>query len=314
MSKDKAILYTQKILTDLQKLEPVPHAIEIDSILGYVRILYSTLKEMEVDLSDAVPAVQDTIPTVTQDEFKEEITGKDNNPENTSQPAENEIVPKEVATSDQESVDDSNNVTNTDTHSEPNDLTPVEEAFEEKSIAENESWDQVKAEGVKALETLDILVNTGETGVSDKSDDPSLESKVDDIPLIEPQIEDEGLHSESKSTLIQASKVDSVISPAIEDLFRDKGPTGLVDFLGLSSIDDIRKAWGLNDKMLIIKELFNNDGAVFEDALSMLNKFTSFAEAKSFLCNQIIPRYDWNDVAKFKRASNFIMNVKRLYI
>lgn len=313
MSKDKAIQYTQKIYNDLQKLAETPHEIEIDSLLGYVRILYSTLKEMEVTAhpDNGAKSLPDTF--IVSNEVNTTVSNPPKSTED-EKPDENTLnVPQTEA---------EKSIVSDPVVKEVNIETVMPEVSPDELGAEETMTDDlIESENVNSNSIHNVSEVTVPAPLHPQDDFTELKHEADSIlddenetVIEQPEVLPIQPEDQITEKLIPTIRPTNVNSAAIDELFKDHGPTGLVDFLGLSPIDDIRKAWGLNDKMLIVKELFNNDNQVFEDTLSMLNKFTSFIEAKTYLTDHIIPRYDWNDVAKFKRASNFIMNAKRLYI
>lgn len=99
-----------------------------------------------------------------------------------------------------------------------------------------------------------------------------------------------------------------------EELFEQQEAKELSERLSLSPIKDLKKAQGLNDKILTVKELFNGDQAIYDNTIAQLNAFNNFDEAKHFLVNTIANRYDWASKGKKKAAKNFIKLVRRRYI
>ncbi|MDE6139602.1 MAG: hypothetical protein K2F95_01445 [Alistipes sp.] len=55
-------------------------------------------------------------------------------------------------------------------------------------------------------------------------------------------------------------------------------------------IDDLRKAIGINDKFLMIRDLFNGDGQMFEDTITTLNEFDDLDECMIY----IVENFAWN--------------------
>ncbi len=99
-----------------------------------------------------------------------------------------------------------------------------------------------------------------------------------------------------------------------EELFEQPEAKEVSERLSLSPIKDLKKAQGLNDKILTVKELFNGDQAIYENTIAQLNSFSNFDDAKNFLVNTIANRYDWASKGKKKTAKNFIKLVRRRYI
>ena len=326
MSKEKALQFTAKIHDALEQLAPKPHEIEIDSILGYVRILYSTLKEIETDTDNV--RIQPDEATRIAPPYREEITAE--------QPSVSDLTLTDHAVLENIPVE------NLDIPAETPEIRQ-DEVPVEQDIPEVINFNRIEAT-VHQTETPTqhpLPDNATEPEIADDNE-PSTTPEVPKVtPVIAPNettrveesVQPFELEKETE-TLVESGEVknSTIESPvlidtmkarpevqhdhraAIDDLFRDKSPTGLVDFLGLSPLDDLRKAWGLNDKMLLIKDLFNNDGPAFEETLAMLNKFTSFEEARQYLSTKVIPHYEWYDLGRTKKAVDFITQVKRLFV
>ncbi len=87
----------------------------------------------------------------------------------------------------------------------------------------------------------------------------------------------------------------------------------LSDRLGDSPISDLTKAMGINERMLTVNELFDGDNSAFKQSLSALNEMSSYNEAKSYISNQLIEKYNWVNPKKRKKAKVFIKLVKRRF-
>lgn len=63
-------------------------------------------------------------------------------------------------------------------------------------------------------------------------------------------------------------------------------------------VTDLRRAIGINDKFLLIRDLFGGDGSAYEEAIGALNAFEDFDECMIYIAEN----YAWNpnsDGAKF---------------
>ena len=83
--------------------------------------------------------------------------------------------------------------------------------------------------------------------------------------------------------------------------------------LGSARIDDLNRAMGLNERFLTRDELFGGSDADMKDTLQTLNGFTNFAEAKQWLVDNVIPKYNWTAKNRRKKAQVFIKLVSRRY-
>ena len=55
-------------------------------------------------------------------------------------------------------------------------------------------------------------------------------------------------------------------------------------------IQSIRAAIGLNDKFLLIRDLFDGDAALYEDTIAQLDDYTDLDECMIF----IVENFQWN--------------------
>ncbi len=101
--------------------------------------------------------------------------------------------------------------------------------------------------------------------------------------------------------------------PEAEALFEFKQAVELSEKLSELPISDLRKAIGLNDKLLITRELFGEDSAAFDRALNTLNSFTHMEQAKAYLMEHCVMRYRWTDKKRIETARKFIKLVRRRY-
>jgi hypothetical protein len=97
------------------------------------------------------------------------------------------------------------------------------------------------------------------------------------------------------------------------ELFQFKRMGDLSEKLDSSPIENIQKALGLNARILAQNELFRGDKSSFDNAIQKLDAMNHFEDAKSFLCDEIIPMYDWTHEDRLKKAQEFIKLVRRRY-
>ncbi len=105
----------------------------------------------------------------------------------------------------------------------------------------------------------------------------------------------------------------STHSAEIEELFEAPSNKELSDRLSNTAIDDLSKAFGLNDRLLMQNELFANNKAVFDEILKDLNNASSFESAKGYLVD-FAKRYNWvGNTERQKHAKWFIKTVRRRF-
>lgn len=99
----------------------------------------------------------------------------------------------------------------------------------------------------------------------------------------------------------------------LEVLFEEKQAKELSEKLAESAISDLKKAIALNDRLLYTSELFAGDGKAFESALTSLNDFSHFEQARDFLIHNYVVHYTWTDKKRVDTAKAFIKLVRRRY-
>lgn len=101
---------------------------------------------------------------------------------------------------------------------------------------------------------------------------------------------------------------------ALSELFVDEKISDLSDKLAQSPVKDLTKSMGINERIFTQQELFGNNQAHFSETLEGLNKCQSFDEAKQYLVNNVIYKYDWVAEQNIKKAATFIKLVKRKFV
>lgn len=97
-------------------------------------------------------------------------------------------------------------------------------------------------------------------------------------------------------------------------LFLFKAATDISQKLSETPLKDLNKALGLNEKFLYINELFAGDVVQFQDSIKQLNDGKDFDEARMYMENDLIQRYDWMNKQKNKLAKDFVKLVRRRYL
>jgi hypothetical protein len=95
-------------------------------------------------------------------------------------------------------------------------------------------------------------------------------------------------------------------------LFEHKEATDIMSRLSESPIEDITRAMGLNERILVVRALFKQEQGIFDQALRAFNGFSSFEEAQHVLL-QLAERYDWSNEERREEAKQLIKLVRRRY-
>ncbi len=91
-----------------------------------------------------------------------------------------------------------------------------------------------------------------------------------------------------------------------------QGTIELGDTLTEVHIRDLKKAIGVNDKFLFIKELFRNDEAMYERSIKTINNFSILAEAEYWIQRELKVKLGWNDSSEAFQV--FSQLVKRRFL
>ena len=84
------------------------------------------------------------------------------------------------------------------------------------------------------------------------------------------------------------------------------------DPAGLPPISDLKGAINLNDKLLYIKDLFHGYSLAYSEALEILNRLSSFEEARQYLNSTYAIKNNW--AGKEDTAEKFYALLQRRYI
>ncbi len=113
----------------------------------------------------------------------------------------------------------------------------------------------------------------------------------------EPHEENEVIEQPSESSIsvsqtYSASKPES-LNDRISALRQSQSAAGNSANSNLQRIGDIKSIINLNDKLLFIKDLFNGYSLAYSEAIELLNRYESFADADQFLQNNYAEKNNW---------------------
>ncbi len=86
----------------------------------------------------------------------------------------------------------------------------------------------------------------------------------------------------------------------------------LADKLQDTPITDLKKAFSINEKFVILQELFNNDETSFDKSIRTLNNFTTAAEANLWMEREFFTILGWNKQNPF--VLDFLDTIYRRYL
>ncbi|MEE9440012.1 MAG: hypothetical protein V3V14_13485 [Saprospiraceae bacterium] len=103
------------------------------------------------------------------------------------------------------------------------------------------------------------------------------------------------------------------ISAELEEIFNEIDVKELSDKIGQRPVSDLTKCMGINERIFTVKELFNNDTALFNKTMLDLNKLNNYDDAKSYLIKNIAITNNWGEKSKIKKANKFVKLISRRY-
>ena len=112
---------------------------------------------------------------------------------------------------------------------------------------------------------------------------------------------------------VKTTQPSTTHSPETLALFEFKEPKELSEKLSETPIADLKKAFSLNDRLLMTRELFGGDSKALENTVSTIQSLTSFEEAKSFLIQFCADQYNWADKTRIEHSRHFIKIVRRRF-
>ncbi len=101
---------------------------------------------------------------------------------------------------------------------------------------------------------------------------------------------------------------------AFDELFEQKATKDLSQKLSERPISNLKLAWGVGDKFLMINELFGKNSSAFEEAIATLDELGSIDKARAYLEKNIIDKYNWIAPNKVSVAKDFIKTIRRRYL
>lgn len=86
---------------------------------------------------------------------------------------------------------------------------------------------------------------------------------------------------------------------------------GMADHINMQPISDLKAAININDKLLYVKDLFNGYSLAYSEAIEILNRFSSFTEADTFLRKNYVAKNNWE--GKPETTDKFYAVLRRRY-
>lgn len=279
---------------------------KVGKLLKKLNNLYDNIKD-----DNTISSIEKDLFLSYVKELYEHATGSEHT---VSTPSPEEVSSPAAAATPTEVIDDTavDHVTKPEptapsTHSGP--PTPAEVDTAQRREAERTRREAERAARPKEREARDAARRQRDhqevtPTVADTTPAPSVEAETPDIVV-----------APDPAVPIPAESVTPAgISDDMQALFTVEGIKEVSDRLRMQPISDMNRCMGINERIFTIRELFNNDDAVFNETMDQLNTMSDFESARDYLASGVASKYAWDDAAKSKKAGNFVKLVYRRYL
>lgn len=178
------------------------------------------------------------------------------------------------------------------------------------------SFDEVEEEPeAAASEPEEEIPEPEEPLVFEESEPKELEEEPEVESLIEEDEEKEQEEQDEETASVETTtRASTEPVPVVESkhaLQQDEDDS-LAQKLRKTPIDDLRKAIGLNQKFLLINELFGGDADTYNASVDQINGSTDFSEAINWIDNELRGQFDWNEESS--TVQEFLDLVERRFL
>jgi hypothetical protein len=126
--------------------------------------------------------------------------------------------------------------------------------------------------------------------ISSQNKPPLLFDPVEDIPTLAHQ---ESVKEKQKRELHESIAVER--SASLNDKLKQAN-LELSDTLQDIPVKDLKKAIGINDRFLFIKELFRGDEVMYERSIKTINSFSIYPEAEYWIKRELKLKLAWDEM------------------
>lgn len=177
-----------------------------------------------------------------------------------------------------------------------------EEAFEpEEEVEESEieTSEYEEEEPEEELEDVEDEIEGVEEDDFEEEQEPEPEEVEEEIEQPDAPEEDEIEEEEPSKSLNE--KLNTETSKTVNDSFEQEEKVSLADSHAQSKVSSIMQAISVNSRYMFVKELFDDEREVFEEAIEMIEGCESFDDAVELLVQDYAKTYEWDmnsDVVK----------------
>ena len=190
--------------------------------------------------------------------------------------------------------------------------TKETETRQSQIVKNDEEEDEENIVEVPSLSTEEIMPESPEETPYSAPHIPNEEEEEEEEE--EEQIEESKLHSSIKPNEVSLhEKLGLSHEPSLNEKFSGmQNKQSLSDKLKLTPIKDLKSAIGLNQKVTFINVLFKGSDKDFKNAISAINNFGHFSEAKTYISTNLLPKYNWDE--QNETVSEFMQLVQRRFL
>jgi hypothetical protein len=173
-------------------------------------------------------------------------------------------------------------------------------------IDDLQAYLRISAELLKAVAAFQVLQNIEQESVKVITEPQPEVEESEEQPVIAAVAES----AEEEAPVVVANEPVAVVK---EQPITPQNTPGIevAEMLANNAIDDLRTAFGLNERFYFTNELFGGDGQEFVRAINEFNHLSSLEDAKRLLIAKFIPQFGWKEDNEI--AEEFITIIKRRY-
>ncbi len=135
------------------------------------------------------------------------------------------------------------------------------------------------------------------------------------IPELKEEVIEEKIEKEEVIEEVMPSNTHTtVFSDELLEVFEEKESNELSEKLSLTPIKNLTKAFSINERIFTVREMFGGDNEAFDKAIKDLNKLDSVEEAKDYILDNLVEKYDWDNSEMIKKLKHLFKTVKRRYV
>jgi len=169
------------------------------------------------------------------------------------------------------------------------------------------------------VETVATVVNTSQSNghsaeILVETPVQAPEPKFEPVQAPEPKLEPvQAPEPKFEPVHVSVPSTHTTSSNGYAELYEIPLGKELASHLSNLPVKDLNDALGLNEKVLLMNELFDGVNEKFYHTLEKINQMPDFDTAKQYLNQEVVGVYGWMSSEKISRAKQFIKLVRRKF-